>query len=183
MVTNEFWGTPNSRSPWSLWRMNTLLGRKAISAGWKAKSVPPFRPTYELILNLTLPANMLDGFRIYCPCDTLQGWVNTVKTYTEVSDVARKVHSMLCSARRVSELRNLPTIKRDVPLENIILFNRDALFLRIFKFAIKRGDVGQVTNVLAHWMVMFRGTGKMPKYADALFHVIVSLKQMDPRLR
>lgn len=30
---------------------------------------------------------------------------------------------------------------------------------------------------------MFRGTGKMPKYADALFHLLAWLKQMDPRLR
>ena len=30
---------------------------------------------------------------------------------------------------------------------------------------------------------MFWGTGKMPKYADALFHLIMDLKMMDPRLR
>jgi len=30
---------------------------------------------------------------------------------------------------------------------------------------------------------MFRGTGKMPKYADALFHLLAHLKRMDPCLR
>ena len=32
-------------------------------------------------------------------------------------------------------------------------------------------------------MLMFRGTGKMPKYADALFHLLAHLKRMDPRLQ
>jgi hypothetical protein len=72
MVANEYWGTPNSKSPWSLWKINSLLGRKAISAGWKAKTLPPFRPTWELILDLTLPAHILDGFRIYCPFEKLE---------------------------------------------------------------------------------------------------------------
>jgi hypothetical protein len=33
MVANEFWGEPNSKSPGSLWKINSLLGRKAIAAG------------------------------------------------------------------------------------------------------------------------------------------------------
>ena len=28
MITNEFWGTANSKSPWLLWEVNSLLGRK-----------------------------------------------------------------------------------------------------------------------------------------------------------
>ncbi|KAF9470993.1 hypothetical protein BDN70DRAFT_901681 [Pholiota conissans] len=34
MVANEYWGMLNSKSQWSLWKVNTLLGRKP-SAGWK----------------------------------------------------------------------------------------------------------------------------------------------------
>ncbi|KAG1882050.1 hypothetical protein C8R48DRAFT_667742 [Suillus tomentosus] len=64
MVINEFSGTANSKSPWSLWRVNSLLGRKAISAGWKVKKLPPFRPSWDLILALALPANILDTFRL-----------------------------------------------------------------------------------------------------------------------
>jgi hypothetical protein len=29
MVTNEHWGKPNSKSPWLLWKVNTLLGRNS----------------------------------------------------------------------------------------------------------------------------------------------------------
>jgi hypothetical protein len=183
MIANKYWGVANSTSPWSLWKINSLLGRKAISAGWKAKSLPPFRPTYELILHLALPANILDGFRIFCPTNTLEQWVVDVKEYEDISRIAKKVHSELCSARRVANLRRLLDSKRDIPLENIILFNRDPLKLRALKYSIKRGDVGTVINILADWMLMFRGNGKMPKYADALFHVLASLKRMDPRLR
>ena len=111
MITNKFWGVANSTSPWSLWRINSLLARKAISAGWKAKSLPPFRLTYELILNLVLPANILDGFRILCPMDTLEQWVADVKDYEDILRIAKKVHSELCSARRVSKLRQQPDAK------------------------------------------------------------------------
>ncbi|KAF4590201.1 hypothetical protein EYR40_009400 [Pleurotus pulmonarius] len=181
MVANEFWGTPNSDSPWSLWKINSLLGRKAITAGWKAKSPTPFRPTYDLILSLTLPAHVLDAFRILCPRNSVEEWIIEVKTYKEVHDIAVQLHQQFCSARRVNDLRQLK--RRDVPLENIILFIRDALILRALKFSVKRGDIGTVINILAHWMVMFRGTGKMPKYADALFQLLVHLKTMDSRLR
>jgi len=111
MITNEYWGVPNSISPWSLWKINALLGRKAISAGWKAKTLPPFRPTYELILQLALPANILDGFRIFCPKDTLEQWAADVTDYDEISHIAKKVHSELCFAQHVAELRRHPDAK------------------------------------------------------------------------
>ena len=183
LVTNEFWGKPNSKSPWSLWKLNALLGHKAITAGWKSKTLPPFRPSYELILKMALPAHILDAFRIYCPHDLLTTWISGVKTRDEIRTVAKKIQTELCSARRVSRLRRKSLIQRDVPLENIILFNHASIFLREFGHAIKHGDVGRVINILVHWMVMFRGTGKMPKYADALFHLLVSLKRMTPCVR
>jgi hypothetical protein len=63
------------------------------------------------------------------------------------------------------------------------LFNRDALTILVLRAAIKRGDIGAVLCVISHWMVMFRGTGRMPKYADAVFRVITELKSMHPKLR
>lgn len=119
MIANEFWGKPNAKSPWPL--CNALLGREAITAGWKAKSLPPFRPVYELMLNLTLPANILDGFRIYCGKDTLDSWVSNIKSVHEVRLVAKQVLDELCSGRRVARLRRLKPAKRDVTLENICL--------------------------------------------------------------
>jgi hypothetical protein len=183
MTANEHWGTPNSKALWSLWRINSLLGRKPITAGWKSKKLPPFRPAYELMIDLALPANILDGFRLFCPCDTLEEWVNSVPDWQAVRDVAAKIHQQLCSARQVSKLRRQPAQKRDPIYENINLFNKDALTLLALRAAVKRGDVGGVLCVSAHWMVMFRGTGRMPKYADAVFRVITELKLMYPKLR
>ena len=144
MIVNEFWGKPNAKSPWSLWKVNTLLGRKAITAGWKAKSLPPFRPVYELMLNLTLPANILDGFPIYCKEDTLETWVTNIKSVYDVRVVAKQVLDELCSGRRVARLRCSKAGRWDVSLENICLFNCDCLYLRQLKYVIKRGDVGAV---------------------------------------
>ncbi|KAJ7864341.1 hypothetical protein B0H13DRAFT_2353767 [Mycena leptocephala] len=73
--------------------------------------------------------------------------------------------------------------KRDPIYENISLFNCDALTLLALRAAVKRGDVGRVLCVSVHWMVMFRGTGRMPKYADAIFRVLTELKSMPPKLR
>ena len=163
--------------------MNSLLGRKTISAGWNAKTPPPFRPIWELMLTFVLPANILDGFRLFCGKPSLASWVEGVTSPLEVKSVAKQVLERLCSARRVATLRLAAAKDRDVPFENICLFNRDCLYLRQFKYAVKRGDVGIILNLITHWMLMFRGTGKTPKYADALFHIVMRLKTMHPTIR
>ncbi|TDL22081.1 hypothetical protein BD410DRAFT_803611 [Rickenella mellea] len=183
MLANEYWGKVNGRAPWSLWKINTLLCRKPITVGWKAKKVAPFRPTWELTMKFALPANILDGFRIHCPCDSLDDWVSRVEHLQDINEIALKVKADLVSRRRVYALRKKEDSDRDIPLENIILFNCDALTLREFAAAIKRGDVGSVVVVLSHWMVEFRGAGSMPKYADALFELLGRLKRMDPIMR
>lgn len=90
-----------------------------------------------------------------------------------------KVQDQLCSPKRIQKLRNEPDHLRDHTLENIILFNRDAILLHVFFRAIKYGDIGSVINVLLYWLHKFRGTGSMPKYADVLFEVLIDLKSMD----
>lgn len=182
MVGNENWGTPNSKAPWSLWRMHTLLGRKPISVGWKAKKLTPFRPVQELMLKLVLPANILDAFRVQCGAPSLEAWVQATGL-SELRSVATLVRDQLCSARRVADLRALPEDKRDITLENVILFNRDAIILKEFYHAIKRGDVGSILNVLSYWLHEFRGTGFMPKYSDTVFEVLMTLKDMKAPLR
>ena len=180
---NEHWGKANGKAPWSLWKVNTYLGRKHIPARWKSKTLAPFRPSQELMLDFALPANILDGYRIHCGASSLGMWVSTLKSPDDVRAVAEKVVSQLASARRVEQLRQTPEKNRDPILENVILFNRDALFLLSFRHAIKNGNVGVILDILSHWVLSFRGTGKMPKYADAVFHLLISLKQADPILR
>lgn len=182
-TVNEHWGEPNSKFPGSLWSQNTFLARKSIPAGWKAKKLPPFRPTYELMLTLSLPAHILDGFRIYCGAASLDAWVESDLSWDNIKAVSEVIVEKLCSASTVEDLRLMSEADRDPQLENTVLCNHDMLLLLIFTTSIKSGDVGMVINILAHWMVMFRGTGSMPKYADALFELINNLKQWPPRLR
>ncbi|KAJ3531453.1 hypothetical protein NMY22_g8150 [Coprinellus aureogranulatus] len=181
-TVNQHWGTPNSKALWSLWRMSMLLGRKAMSVGWNAKQEPPFRPSMELMIDLVLPANILDGFRLHCGRDdgNLNAWVKSIRSLSSIRTVAKKILENNCSARRVSKLRSLPPIDRDLVHENITLFNRDALLLLILRAAVKHGDIGSVVNILSYWMVMFRGTGKMPKYADMLYNTLMQLKLLTP---
>ncbi|KAJ7670473.1 hypothetical protein B0H17DRAFT_1162154 [Mycena rosella] len=180
---NEHWGEPNSKFPGSLWTQNTFVVRKSIPGGWKSKKLPPFRPAHELMLTLSLPSHILDGFRIYCGAESLDAWVDSNPTWDSIVAVSETVVEKLSSASTVEELRLRPEADRDPQLENTILCNHDMLLLLLFTTSIKSGDVGTVLNVLAHWMVMFRGTGSMPKYADALFELINNLKRWPPALR
>jgi hypothetical protein len=181
-VANEHWGVANSKAPWSLWKVNMLLGRKAISCGWKAsKQLPPYKLLAELV-HIALVANILDGFRLYCGYKSIDEWVKSgVKEHVDVRKVSCRIFEELVSSRRVEKLR--AGRSRDPVLENVVLFNRDALLFRTLQAAIKRGDIGTVVNILTFWMVMFRGTGKMPKYADILFSTLMGLKNMNPTLR
>ncbi|KAJ7106457.1 hypothetical protein C8R43DRAFT_963334 [Mycena crocata] len=180
---NEHWGEPNSKFPGSLWSQNAFLIRKPIPGGWKSSKLPPFRPAHELMLSISLPAHILDGFRIYCSADSLESWVDSDPSWASIVSVSETVVEKFCSASTVEELRLMPEAERDPQLENTILCNHDMLLLLLFTTSIKSGDVGTVLNVLAHWMVMFRGTGSMPKYADALFELINNLKCWPPALR
>ncbi|KAJ6465253.1 hypothetical protein DFH09DRAFT_1346413 [Mycena vulgaris] len=137
-----------------------------------------------LMLKISLPTHILDGFRIYCGTDTLAKWVESASlTWQSIVSVSEAIVDNLCSCSAVEELRLQPESERDPQLENTILCNHDMLILLIFTTAIKAGDVGAVLNCLAHWIVMFRGTGSMPKYADALFELINNIKKWDPALR
>ncbi|KAK6968874.1 hypothetical protein R3P38DRAFT_2815236 [Favolaschia claudopus] len=96
-------------------------GRSLRQASSKAiKSL--IRPAYELMIDLVLPANILAGFRMFCPNESLEDWVERVPNWQSVRDVAAKVHQQLCSARRVLKLRRQPPTKRDPIFENISLF-------------------------------------------------------------
>lgn len=180
MIGNEYWGKPFGRALWSLWKVNSLLSRRPMVCGWKASKLAPFQPLTELILTFALPANILDGWRLECGKDSLSDWVKDVSDIQDIKNTAERVYARIASRRCVERMRKKPKEARDLVFENISLFNADALVLLEFKTAIREGDIGRVLNVLAYWMVEFRGTGSMPKYADALFETLQTLKQMDP---
>ncbi|EKM51204.1 uncharacterized protein PHACADRAFT_32209 [Phanerochaete carnosa HHB-10118-sp] len=169
MVANEHWAMANSSAPWSLWRMNSLLRRKPISAGWKAKKLMPFHPAHELTLTLVLPANVLDALCIfackYSQHSTLEAWAGALQSHAALHHVAV-----------------LPDDVQDHTLENIVLFNKDTLILREYYHAVKHGDIGSIVNILAFWVHEFRGTGSISKYSEALLEVLMDLKTMDPCL-
>ena len=180
-VANEHWGVANSKTGWSLWKILALLGCKMISGGWKSKQAQPYQVIVELVLRMSLVTNILNGFRLYCGHLTLEEWVASIKVHEGICKGSAKVPAELVSAQCVESLHSEST--QDVVLENVILFNCNALILHTLQAVIKQGDIGTVVNVLAFWMVMFRGTGKMPKYADILFSTLVQLKTMDSKMR
>ncbi|KAJ7448400.1 hypothetical protein FB451DRAFT_1053929 [Mycena latifolia] len=182
LTVNEHWGKPNSIWPGGLWwEHNKLLKRKPITAGWSGKKATPWKPAHELI-HISLPAHIVDGFRIHCGHENLEEWA-TNATMDEFNRVAKIVFDKLFSTAAVEELRARDMCDRDITLENAILYNRDALFYVEFVQAIKKGDIGRVANVLSIWMVMMRTPKTMPRYADAMFETLVRLKHFPPKMR
>lgn len=180
LTINEHWGSPNSLWAGGLWwEHNKLLGRKPMMAGWGGKKATEWKPAHELI-NISLPAHIVDGFSIHCGSENLTEWIQTV-TPEEFDAVARNVFDKLFSTTAVNELRGREA--RDITLENAILYNRDALFYIEFTRAIKKGDIGRVLNVLSIWMVMMRSPKTMPRYADAMFETLVRIRSFPPKLR
>lgn len=183
MTLNQHWGSPNSKHGGTLWKENSLLGRKAISAGWKAKKLPPFPQSHELI-HLSCKARILDGVRVLAGADSLEQWIENKPTWSTIEEVTERVLDELCSGQPVEKMRRRnDTKERDITFENIILANRDMLLYIELVASIKCGDVRHVLNVLSHWMVMMRGTGSMPKYADALLQVWLMLDSWPKELQ
>lgn len=94
-----------------------------------------------------------------CPSDTLKHLVANAQNRSVIKE---KVLTGLCSARSVAETIHLPDTKRDLPLENVKLFNCDALILHVLRYPVKRGDVGSVINILAYWVQRHRKDAKYP---------------------
>lgn len=150
-----------------------------MAAGWGGKKATEWKPAHEL-LQISLAAHIVDGFRIYCGRADLTEWVKAA-TFTEFEAVAKTVFDNLFSTAAISKLRARGI--HDITLENAILYNRDALFYIEFVRAIKKGDIGRVLNVLSIWMVMMRSPKTMPRYADAMFETLVRIKSFPPKLR
>lgn len=174
MALNQHWGTPNSKYGGTLWKENSLLGRKAISAGWKAKKLPLFPQSHELI-HLSRKARILDGIRMLSGSDSQEKWIEQKPLWSTIEGVTGRVLNQLCSGLPVEKMRRKNTKEQDIAFENIILANRDMLLYIELVAAIKSGNIGRVLNVLSHWMVLMLGTGSMPKYADALLQVWLML--------
>ncbi|KAJ7127703.1 hypothetical protein C8R44DRAFT_616194, partial [Mycena epipterygia] len=180
LTVNEHWGSPNSLWPGGLWwEHNKLLKRKPMAAGWGRKKATEWKPAHEL-LQISLPAHIVDGFRIHCGHEDLKEWAKAAP-FNEFEAVARTVFDNLFSTSAINKLRARGV--RDITLENTILYNRDALFYIEFVRAIKKGDIGRVLNVLSIWMVMMRSPKTMPRYADAMFETLVRIKSFPPKLR
>ncbi|THU79764.1 hypothetical protein K435DRAFT_875093 [Dendrothele bispora CBS 962.96] len=179
MVINEHWGKPNGK-PGSLWWEHTqLLHRKPMVAGWQSKKAAPWKPSHELI-QISLAAHVLDGFRIYCSHHNFQEWAQQV-TMDEFNSVALQVYNKLFTSAAYEECLDSET--KDKVFLNSILYNRDALLYWLFCMSIKAGDIGRVVLVLRVWMVMMRTPKTMPKYADAIFETLGRLQSFNPVLR
>ncbi|KAJ7440268.1 hypothetical protein FB451DRAFT_1443579 [Mycena latifolia] len=169
LVLNEHWGKPNSLWPGSLWwEHTTLLKRKPLSAGWKAKKATPWKPSHEL-LQISMAAHVKDGFRIHCGEADLDGWAASA-TKADFDAVADRVYRELFTTEGLDNLRSK-------------LLNRDGILYIEFVSAIKKGDIGRVVNVLSVWMVMMRAPKTMPKYADAIFETLRRIDRYDPILK
>ncbi|KAF8173450.1 hypothetical protein BJ912DRAFT_1024853 [Pholiota molesta] len=174
-------GVSSHRSPGSLAFHNTCLTRLPIVL----TSLPSFRVCRDLIY-VSLYARILHCLLLVSGKDSLETYIQQVKSWAEMKHHATEILTRFANADRVQELREprneatrkivpLPTeLQGDVVFENACLFMRDALLTRLFANAIKSGDSGLVILVLKQWVFSYRGNGRT-KYAHEMLHLFHNL--------
>ncbi|KAJ8089838.1 hypothetical protein PM082_018414 [Marasmius tenuissimus] len=181
IVINEHWGKPNSKWPRSLWWEHTqLLKRKPITAGWQTKKATPWKQSHELI-QMSLAAHILDGFRIYCQHDDFNEWARKA-SLDDFNIVTKRAHDSLFTSAAYYEQSKVLT-GQDIVLMNNILYNRDALMYWLLVTSIKAGNIGRIVLVLRIWMAMMRTPKTMPRYANAIFETLGHLQEYPEELR
>ncbi|KAG8947864.1 hypothetical protein FRC04_010222 [Tulasnella sp. 424] len=105
-----------------LWKENALLGCKAITAGWKAKKLPPFPPSHELI-HLPLHAHILDAYQILSKQQSLEQWAASKPTWEDIEWMSYTMLDNFCSGGIVDKMRwntLLPEIKEEQQVLDLI---------------------------------------------------------------
>ncbi|KAF8579999.1 hypothetical protein K439DRAFT_1620110 [Ramaria rubella] len=170
MIINQHWGTLNTKWAGCLWMENLIAGRKAVTAGWKAKKFPLWKTSHEL-LHISAAAHICDKLCVEAGVSNFNEWADGA-TMEEFNAMA-----ILMAAR------GRPATQWDHAFENTLLYNRDILPYLELCDAIKTGDIGRVVNVFWVWMVMMRGENRMPKYVDVMFETLGNLETFPDDLR
>lgn len=125
--------------PGGLWWEHTqLLKHKPMIAGWQLKKAAPWKQSHEL-LNISLPAHILDGLHIFCGHENHQDWARQA-TMEEFNGVAQLVfENLFTTAAYEEQLDSFDS--PDTVLHNSILYNHDALHYWLLVTSIKAGDV------------------------------------------
>ncbi|KAJ7643193.1 hypothetical protein B0H17DRAFT_1216237 [Mycena rosella] len=119
------------------------LKDKPLAAGWGGKKATEWQPAHELI-HISLPAHIVDGFRIYCGHDDLEEWAKSA-TFSQFEAVAKTVFEELFSTAAVNKLRARQIMPRyaDAMFETLV---------RIKSFPPKLRQL-----YLANWLVNITG--------------------------
>ena len=79
--------------------------------------------------------------------------------------------------RQGADGTKVEVVKRDIPLENALLFLRDMLVFRDYEDAVKCGDTGRVAKCIEYWCVLFQGTA-LKNYASEMVHLTACIKHI-----
>lgn len=115
-------------------------------------------------------------------CETLASFRSRLRGEIVLEDVLRIVEGML-EYSHVAVMRSEPEDKRDVVMENLLLFVCTGLEIRSFYKAMRSGDVGALEYIMQLWGVQFVGS-RQHNYSDALMDIRVGMEaEWDERLK
>lgn len=191
MIIETFWSSGKSTTnPSSLSFQNTLLKRKPIVLS----SMPPYCTSRDLIM-VSLYARILSLLPKIGGASNIEQYAQKLANFdTGRKDLSaswyrlktdvKTLISRYASTQALAQLSKRHAMdgtssKADMVLRHSILFLRDALHLRAFLNAVKRGDSGLMVPILKTWALAFRGSGH-PKYAYEMLVFIHSYTHVWP---
>ena len=163
---------------WSLDRWINVLGRDGNKLrSTLAKDHSTCVDFLETILDGCLLAIICN--RLFPNCqsaDILAENINT-KSKDEIKETLCSLQSGLSNFETVSNMRLADIADRNLDLENMLLFVQQALIVRIFGQAMRKGDSGRVINCISFFTVWFQDSGCF-NYASETLRLLICLRRL-----
>src|SRR5579859_231790 len=108
--------------------------------------------------------------------DKLQRDIGTT-THNFAGDSVVRLREIVTNYKFVSTMRQAPNERRNIELENMILFMQQALLLRVFHRAMRQGDSGRVVCCLPYFTSWFQDS-KQYNYASETLRLMACLRRV-----
>ena len=181
LMIMTYWGRPDAKDPASLQHFLKMVGNNRVK-----RDAKDFNGCLSFI-NDVLDAHVLSACFTAVGVHTLDGlaarihdganWTELVEHIAHRLYTPALVHGWRCDLKNDDAEIPIRDGRRDLPLENAMLFMRDMLVFRDYESAVKDGDTGRIEKALDYWCILFQGTS-LKNYPNEMVHLILCLRKL-----